>query len=267
MAGAALLSGRAALFCGAGRVYVHSLAGLTLDPLFPELMLRDATNNPQPQGVGQGTIVCGPGLGMSDTAEAWLEHCIQTPQPLILDADALNLLARHPAGKKQLQRRTEPTVLTPHPLEAARLLQEPVDEVNADRLRAVRELAALYGALVVLKGAGSFIASPETKGIAPAWLLNPSGNPGLASPGTGDVLSGVIAALIASAPSETGNRPQTAHEQAFWCTSAAVWLHGRAADDLTSEPQHGGTKGLTASELLPALRRLLNQWTNGLEQS
>ena len=269
MAGAALLAGRAALFSGAGRVYVHSLAGLELDPLHPELMLRQAQHRSDPNDLSAGVNVCGPGLGSSEPAQAWLETCLHSPNALVLDADALNLLAQDLAWKKLLHARQAPTVLTPHPLEAARLLQEQAVEVNADRLRAARELAEAYHATVVLKGAGTIITRPAglptTEG--PVWRINPTGNPGLASAGTGDVLAGVTGALIAGALQHDRNKPLTALALAFDCACAAVWLHGKAAEELTADPRQAGTIGLTATELLPALRLCLNELTNDLAQS
>jgi hydroxyethylthiazole kinase-like uncharacterized protein yjeF len=269
MAGAALLAGRAALFSGTGRVYVHSLAGLELDPLHPELMLRQAQHRPEPSDLSAGVNVCGPGLGSSEQAQAWLETCLHSQNALVLDADALNLLAQDQAWKKLLHARQAATVLTPHPLEAARLLQEQTVEVNADRLRAARELAEIYGATVVLKGAGSIITRPAglptTQG--PVWRINPTGNPGLASAGTGDVLAGVTGALIAGTLQHDRNKPLTALALAFDCACAAVWLHGKAAEELTADPRQAGTIGLTATELLPALRRCLNELTNDLAQS
>jgi hydroxyethylthiazole kinase-like uncharacterized protein yjeF len=269
MAGAALLAGRAALFSGAGRVYVHSLAGLALDPLHPELMLRQAQDPPNPNDLSAGVNVCGPGLGSSEQAQAWLETCLHSQNALVLDADALNLLAQDQAWKKLLHARQAATVLTPHPLEAARLLQEQTVEVNADRLRAARELAEAYHATVVLKGAGTIITRPAglptTQG--PVWRINPTGNPGLASAGTGDVLAGVTGALIAGTLQHDRNKPLTALALAFDCACAAVWLHGKAAEELTADPRQAGTIGLTATELLPALRRCLNELTNDLAQS
>jgi hydroxyethylthiazole kinase-like uncharacterized protein yjeF len=268
MAGAALLAGRTALFSGAGRVYVHSLAGLELDPLHPELMLRDARHSPDPDDLREGVNVCGPGLGSSEPAQAWLQTCLHSHNALVLDADALNLLAQDQAWKKLLHARQAPTVLTPHPLEAARLLQEEAAEVNADRLRAARELAEIYGATVVLKGAGTIITRPAELPPAegPLWLINPTGNPGLASAGTGDVLAGVMGALIASALQQEKNSTLTAHALAFYCACAAVWLHGKAAETLSADPLHSGPIGLSASELLPSIRRELNALTNDLAQ-
>jgi hydroxyethylthiazole kinase-like uncharacterized protein yjeF len=208
-------------------------------------------------------------LGTTEPAQAWLESCLHSPNALVLDADALNLLAQDESWKKRLLARQAPTVLTPHPLEAARLLQEEAVEVNADRLRAARELAEIYGATVVLKGAGSIIARPAKLAIAgcPTWLINPTGNPGLASAGTGDVLAGVMGALITCALQQGKNSTLSAYDWAFYCACAAVWLHGKAAETLSADPLHSGSIGLSASELLPALRRELNALTNDLAQS
>lgn len=242
MVGAALLAGRTALFAGAGRVYVHTLAGLSLDPMQAELMLFDAKNFDPSMGI----TVCGPGLGSSDAAHGLLDMCLYSPNAVVLDADALNMLSADVQLKKRVIERKGPTVLTPHPLEAARLLGEEPIEVNSDRLRAAQELANLYGAVVVLKGSGSIIAEPEHSGGR--WAVNPTGNPGLATAGTGDVLAGLIGALLAQR-----------HSTIYESTCAAVWLHGKAADDLVT--QGIGPIGLTATELLKQIRQTLNAVT------
>ncbi len=252
MAGAALLAGRAALYAGAGRVYVYSLAGLALDPSHPELMCRDAFQAPTSMDSHDNAIwVCGPGLGQEPNAIAWVDTCVRSAQPLVLDADALNILATSPNLVSALRKRTAPTILTPHPLEAARLLDEDVASINADRLRIARALADNYRAHVVLKGAGSIVVAANN---AAPWVINPTGNPGLATAGSGDVLSGLLGARLAQTPTLP-----------FAATCAAVWLHGQAADDCVRQGK--GPQGLTASDLLPALRASLNQLTSALDQS
>ncbi len=237
MAGAALLAGRAALKLGAGRVYVGLLEHLPVDPVQPELMLRSADETQSLATV----LATGPGLGQSDTALTLLRRAIESPLPLVLDADALNLLAAHPTLFKHLARRAATAVLTPHPAEAARLLDVATEAVQADRVAAALELARRGQALVVLKGCGSIVATP-----AGQWYINTTGNPGLASAGTGDVLTGCIAAFLAQ-----GWPPTEA-------LLAAVHLHGAAADALSAAGT--GPVGLAAGELIDAARALLNRW-------
>ncbi len=256
MTGAALLAGRAALMLGAGRVYVGLLEELKVDPLQAELMLRhvDATHTQYEELFQLATcLAIGPGLGQSACALELLRCALETNLPLLIDADALNLLALSPALKAQLKHRSqhgnEPsqhappplTLLTPHPAEAARLLGVSITDIQNHRLNAALQLARDYHAAIVLKGCGSIIAFPEGR-----WYINTTGNPGLASAGTGDVLSGMTLALLAQGwPSD----------QALL---AAVHLHGIAADACVASGI--GPIGLLASELLPSARSCLNQW-------
>jgi len=238
MAGAALLAGRGALHAGAGKVMLGLVADIPfpVDVTQPELMLRTADEILR----GDPTVlVAGPGLGQSRHAADVLGRVLSRPLPLVLDADALNLLALEPALAARVTGRKEPTLLTPHPAEAARLLQTSTGVVQANRLAAAKELAARFRASVALKGAGTVCAAPDG-----TWSINASGNPGLASGGTGDVLAGVAGAFLA-----TGLEPMRALQ-------AAVCAHGAAGDLLVSEGV--GPVGLTASELAPAVRRLLN---------
>jgi hydroxyethylthiazole kinase-like uncharacterized protein yjeF len=237
MTGAALLAGRAGLMLGAGRVFVGLLEALTVDPLQPELMLRA----PDHALANATCIVMGPGLGQSDTALDILRRAVSVDFSLLLDADALNLVATHPVLTATIARRTAPTLLTPHPAEAARLLSRTVDAIQADRIAAACELAVRFRAHVALKGCGTVVASPTG-----CWWINATGNPGLASGGTGDVLAGITGALLAQ-----GWRADRA-------LLAAVHLHGAAADALAADDC--GPVGLTAGELIPAARRLLNHW-------
>lgn len=241
MVGAALLAGRAALKLGAGRVYLGfpGAPPLPVDPMQPELMLRDS----QAFFTAPLTaLACGPGLGQSEAALALLDRAIAEPLPLVLDADALNLLAIDPTLADLVAKRSAATVLTPHPGEAARLLGSSIDEIQADRLAAACRLATRYHAWIVLKGCGSIAVSPGGD-----WWINSTGNAGLASAGSGDVLSGILAALLAG-----GN---TAGDAVL----GATWLHGAAADRLVSAQPAAGPVGLTASELPDAARSCLNQ--------
>lgn len=237
MTGAALLAGRAALQLGAGRVYVGMIEPLPCDPVQPELMLRSAD-----EAFDAATVLAvGPGLGQSRAAEDLLRRAIAAPQPLVLDADALNLLAAHPVFARPLAARNAPTLLTPHPAEAARLLATTAAEVQADRVAAALALAARFHADVVLKGCGSVLAFADGR-----WAINASGNAGLATAGSGDVLTGIVAALLAQGwPSDAA-------------LAAGVHLHGAAADEVAAADC--GPIGMTAGELIPAARRLLNRW-------
>ena len=239
MAGAALLAARAALKLGAGKVFVSVLdEGLPLlDVQQPELMLR-----PPADVLSQvSALAIGPGLGASSTAQALVHEAVATRLPLLLDADALNTVAATTALREALATRGAPTVLTPHPAEAARLLDSDAASVQADRLAAARELATRYRAHVVVKGCGSVIATPDG-----TPCINASGHAGLASAGTGDVLSGLCVALLAQ------------HWPAREALLAAVHLHGAAADLLAANDY--GPIGLTAGELADAARAVFNGW-------
>ncbi|MDA7417481.1 NAD(P)H-hydrate dehydratase [Xenophilus arseniciresistens] len=225
MVGAPILAATAALHAGAGRVFVGLLdpAAAAWDATAPELMFRPHHTLPQH---GQALVCgCGGGEALAAMLPALLDHA----GPLVLDADALNALAGQDALQKRLHQRASPAVLTPHPLEAARLLNCSTAQVQADRLAAARTLAERMNSVVLLKGSGSVIASPG----APA-LINPSGNARLASAGTGDVLAGFIGALLAQ-----GLDPRSA----AW---RAAWRHGDLADRW---PAH---RPLTASALARA---------------
>lgn len=237
MTGAPVLAGRAALHAGAGRVFL-CFAGpaLQCDPGQPELMCRAA------HGVdfATGVTVAGPGLGGSDEAAHLLEQAIASPQPLVVDADGLNLVAARAGLAARLRGRKADTVLTPHPLEAARLLATSVGAIQRDRLDSARRLAAALHAIVVLKGSGTVIAAPGG-----AIVINPTGNPALATAGTGDVLAGLCGALLAQG------------WPGWEAALGAVWLHGMAADVLVAEGV--GPVGLTAGELVAAIRTALNR--------
>jgi hydroxyethylthiazole kinase-like uncharacterized protein yjeF len=237
MAGAALLAGRAALNLGAGRIYVGMLEHLALDVRQPELMLRQAD-----EVLGLATVLAvGPGLGQSNEAGELLRRAVDAPLPMVLDADALNLLAARPVLLAKVSRRGTPSLLTPHPAEAARLLETTTEAVQADRLAAALELARRHRAITVLKGCGSIVATPEGE-----WFINTTGNAGLASAGSGDVLTGMITALLAQG--------WPAKEAAL----AAVHVHGAAADELVATGT--GPVGMTAGETIPVARSILNRW-------
>ena len=237
-AGAALLAAVAALKCGAGRVWLapldEALSAALIALHHPELMVHG------PQALLHEarltTLVVGPGLGQSTEAAQLLAAALSLPIKLVLDADALNLVAAHPDLAVRMVQRTAPTLLTPHPAEACRLMGE---AALTNRVRTALALARRYQALVVLKGCGSIIATPQGQ-----WWINSSGNAGLSAPGMGDVLAGALGALM-----DQGLSPL----QALQC---AVHAHGAAADHCLDRGL--GPLGLTASEVIDALREVLN---------
>lgn len=228
MAGAAVLAAVAALHAGAGRVFLAALdpALGPVVPGWPELMRR----TPDALDLERLTVACGCGGG-AEVAAA-LPAVLARARALVLDADALNAIAASAPLQDLLRARAgRPTVLTPHPLEAARLLGGTTAQVQADRLAAAQALAAHYGCIAVLKGSGTVVAAP---GAVPR--LNPTGNARLATGGTGDVLAGLLAARLAVAG------------DALEAACAAVWAHGAAADAWPAG------QALTAGALARALR-------------
>jgi NAD(P)H-hydrate epimerase len=236
MAGAIRLAAEAALRTGAGLVYVgtHPDNVATIMAGRPEIMCR-----------GLGTVadldalialadaaVLGPGLGLSEWARPLWRRLLGAELPLIVDADALNLLAAEPLVRRHW-------LVTPHPGEAARLLGISSADIQRDRYGAVRELARRYGAVAVLKGACSLVASPEPP--VPTWVCD-RGNPGMATAGMGDVLSGVLGALVV----QTGDLLEAAR--------AGVLLHALAGDAAAL----AGERGTVASDLMPHRR----EWAN-----
>ncbi len=257
MVGAVLLAGQGALLAGAGYVQLGFLCSQApcISERYPELMCHQACELPWPSD-GQ-VLAMGPGMGISQAAADLLKIALCQPQPLVLDADALNLLAIHPALHLALQQRSYPTVLTPHPGEAARLLQCSVAQVQHDRVGALKRLlgwmqasagaSSHHNNVVVLKGHGTLIGEldemPERCG---------AGNAGMAVAGMGDTLTGVIAALIAQ-----GGRLSIKE-----ATCLAVVLHACAADQLIKPGKDSGRcvgpLGLTPSEVAFEIRHLLN---------
>jgi ADP-dependent NAD(P)H-hydrate dehydratase / NAD(P)H-hydrate epimerase len=240
MVGAAVIAGRAALKCGAGRVYLGLLTPRPphVDYAQPELMLRKPAALLENDLVN--VLVAGPGMGTAAAARLLLRAALKVPASLLLDADALNLVAASRPLALALEKRAGPTLLTPHPAEAARLLGRTTREVQADRIASARAIARRYRSHVVLKGNGSVIAAPEG-----AFWINPTGNPGMASAGMGDALSGIVAALCAQ-----GDDPLLA-------LLAGTYLHGAAADELARAGS--GPVGITASEVIERARALLNR--------
>ena len=241
MIGAPLLAARAALKLGAGCVHVGLLADNApgFDPLQPELMLHSAADALRLPGVDVFAIGCGLGRGMA--AQELLHDALNSNAALVLDADALNILAQRPDLCAMLLVRQAATVLTPHPGEAARLLACEIGEVQADRVAAVHQLAQKFGCSVVLKGASSLCATRDGR-----LFVNQTGNPGMSAAGMGDVLTGMIAAFIAQG--------MTADDALL----LAVHLHGAAGDALAEQQ---ATIGMTATEVTEWARWLLNRHT------
>ncbi len=238
MPGAPHLAANAALRTGAGMVTVATLpehAGRIL-PQLPEAMIYaiDDVDSLLPL-LAQATVaVIGPGLGESEWAQSLFRAAIAAQLPLVIDASALRMLAASP-------QHDDNWVLTPHPGEAASLLACTVDDIQVDRCRAAQLIQQQYGGCVVLKGVGSVVSTEEGE-----TYICTAGNPGMASAGMGDVLSGVIGGLLA---------------QGVPLAEAAkfgVWLHARAADEAVSSQ---GERGLLASDLMPYIRRQINKCT------
>ena len=238
MTGAAVLAARAALHMGAGRVFVGLLEGSTQnpvawDPMSPELMFRRVERLLDDKVLGNASVVCGCGGGSA--VAALLPAVLSTSRSLVLDADALNAIAADPTLQTMLSQRRGrglTTVLTPHPLEAARLLATTTPAIMADRVRAAQDIADRFGSICVLKGSGTVLA---TTGETPH--INPSGNASLATAGTGDVLAGMIGGALA--------RPSHLPSQAFERVANAVHQHGALADQWDG----GAAPGLSASRL------------------
>jgi len=236
MSGAVRLAGEAALRCGAGRVSVATRPAhaALITAACPELMchgIDDATQLDELLATVT-VVLIGPGLGRSDWAEALLATVLATTQPCVIDADALNCLAARPRPPRELQ------VLTPHPGEAARLLGQTSAHIQHDRFGAARAIQRQYGGTVVLKGAGTVTEAGEA-----GTAVCAAGNPGMATPGSGDVLSGVIAALIAQ-----GLAPAAAAE-------TGVCVHACAGDLAAAQ----GERGLLARDLIASLRTVMNR--------
>jgi len=234
--GAALLASQAAARLGAGKVtlataHEHITASLVR---CPEVMVRavrggaDAADLPASADV----VVIGPGLGQESWGQAMLQSALKASSPLVVDADALNLLA-----SRWPDLRRDNWILTPHPGEAARLLGCSVSDVQADRPEAARALQRARGGIVILKGAGSLIAGPS------GLVVCPYGNPGMASGGMGDILSGILGALVGQFNSL---------EQSAWL---GVMAHALAGDEAAKA---AGERGLLASDLASYARVLIN---------
>ncbi|MFZ2541252.1 MAG: NAD(P)H-hydrate dehydratase [Gallionella sp.] len=240
MVGAPLLAARAALKLGAGCVHVGLLAenAPSVDLQQPELMLHSASAALKLTYVNVLAVGCG--MGHDLAAQKILYQSLKLNAVLVLDADALTLLARHTDLQADLRARVSPTIITPHPGEAARLLTCSTKEIQADRAAAAQQLAQQMGCSVVLKGVDSLCTTSEGK-----LFMNKTGNPGMSSAGMGDVLTGMIAAFIAQGlPADDA-------------MLLAVHLHGASGDALVKQ---GIKIGMTATEVTEWARWLLNQW-------
>jgi hydroxyethylthiazole kinase-like uncharacterized protein yjeF len=245
MTGAVFLAGQAALFSGAGWVILGALdpnaPSLVVDQ--PELMIKKVSVDLITQ-VSPELIAIGPGLGQSQLAKQLLQISLDQPLPLVLDADALNLISTDKDLLEKLQKRPYGlTVLTPHPGEAAKLLNVTTEEVQIDRLGALAQLVDLTHSIVVLKGQGTLIGAP--KQISKLCL---KGNSGMGVGGMGDVLTGILAAVIAQGLHH--------HLSVFEATCLSVDIHSEAADALVN--QGVGPIGLTPSEVVHQVRNLIN---------
>ncbi|MDB5999861.1 MAG: carbohydrate kinase [Rhizobacter sp.] len=245
MTGAALLAARSAHASGAGRVYVDLLdsAGPAVDAVRPELMFRHGWHRGPVAALEASIVVCGCGGG--DAVHSVLPQLLRTATALVLDADALNAVSRDTALQDLLQGRAakgQPTILTPHPLEAARLLDCTTHDLQSDRIASAQRLADRFECVVVLKGSGTIIAAP---GRRPH--VNPSGNASLATAGTGDVLAGWIGGLWAQAMGADSATASSRDDNAFISAVNAVFVHGAAAD------RHGASV-LRAADLIDEMK-------------
>lgn len=242
MNGAIVLASAAALLMGCGKsyaVFCQQYLPMAVLPSYPEVILKTAQQQLTAPEV-PSVIAIGCGMGISDATtdilEKTLDFCHQHTIPLLLDAGALTIIANNETIADVLAHNRSKTILTPHPGEAARLLHCSTAEVQQNRIAAAQQIATRFNSQVVLKGHQSIIA--ESNGN---YVINNSGNAGLATAGSGDVLTGMLAGLLAQHISEKN------------IISAGVWLHGAAADILGNGI---ALTGLLAGEIAPAVRKL-----------
>lgn len=236
LGGAVLLAAESALRCGAGLVSLATRVAHVPAVLArrPELMARGVSSSAELLRLAEraDVLVVGPGVGRDAWGRVLVSAAASLERRQVWDADALNLLA-----EERVARPSGDWVITPHPAEAARLLGTSTAEVQADRPKAALALAQRYQAVVVLKGVGSLIASPDGR-----LALCDHGHPAMAGAGLGDVLSGILGALLAQGL------------PAFDAACLAVWLHARAGESLGAQG-----RGLAAADLIPAVRQLLEE--------
>lgn len=235
MPGSVRLAGEAALRVGAGLVSIatHPEHVAVVSSGCPEIMCHaiDTADKVKPLLEKATVIVLGPGLGQGSWSRDLFELVLQAPQPMVIDADALNLLSVMPQKKSNW-------ILTPHPGEAARLLHCETEEIQEERFESANAIVNQYGGVVVLKGAGSIVQAENDKPF-----ICKAGNPGMASGGMGDVLSGVLGGLIAQ------------HFSLLNAAKTGVLLHAMAGDEAAAKM---GERGLLASDLIPYLTKLVN---------
>ncbi len=235
MPGAAALAAKAALRTGAGSVTVATWPEhvSALLPICPEAMVHgiESANDLEPLLERASVCILGPGLGEGQWGQMLFKTAMTCQLPMVIDASALRLLTQHP-------QHDDNWVLTPHPGEAAALLSCSTADIQQDRFEAVKSIQQAYGGVIVLKGVGSLVRTANAQ-----TAVNPAGNPGMASAGMGDVLSGIIAGLMAQGLSLSES------------ASAGVWLHACAADFLVHQQ---GCCGLLASDLFDVIPKLVN---------
>ena len=249
--GAAVLAASGAFAAGAGLVTIATATSslpLVVAAARPEVMTEGLTSSPAGPldrsaaaralalAASRDAVVLGPGLGADPATQAFVREIVrECPAPIVVDADALNALSGGLGG--DFVRRERPTVLTPHPGEMARLVGSTPAEVQQHRLETARNAAASTGAVVVLKGQRTLIAEGDGRAA-----VNPTGNPGMATAGSGDVLAGIVGALLARGT------------DAWAAATSAVYVHGAAGDEAASRR---GEESLTASDLIAALPAVL----------
>ena len=245
--GAALLAGKSAARAGAGLVSVatHAFHAASFIARCPELMVKaiDDTNDLVSLITPASVVVLGPGLGQSDWSNVCLQltltYLAENPKPLVLDADALNLISQG-AGKSELEKNPD-VIITPHPGEAARLLGCTTSEIQANRVGSVTRLQEQFGGAAILKGSGTLVCFSQGQRLQVEQCAH--GNPGMATGGMGDVLSGVLGGFLA---------------QGFSVQDSArlgTCIHSYAADN---HARINGERGMMASDLLYSIHQLVN---------
>lgn len=252
MPGAIFLAAKAALRSGVGKVSVitHPDNVSSVNVMCPELMVLPFTNQFDDLVTTlekADAIVIGPGLGQDQWAQSLLEHILKLQKsiskPLIIDADGLNLLAKYPTEKQINDTKGFDSVLTPHPLEAARLLDCDVEKINAERVSSAKQLARLFNSHIVLKGAGSIVANEVSQSV------NRSGNPGMATAGMGDVLAGIMGAFVSNKENLQFNLNKR--------VKLAVYVHGLAGDFAAKN----GEIGIMATDVIKQLPMAIKRCT------
>ncbi|WBF65613.1 MAG: NAD(P)H-hydrate dehydratase [Candidatus Kinetoplastibacterium crithidii] len=243
MEGSVLLAARTAIKIGSGKVligFTQENIPITVDLIQPELMLQTASQILKYFLTKIDIWIIGCGMGQNNISNIILHkalYCIKN-KIIVIDADAINIIAKQ---NKIFKNSSNTIIMTPHPSEAARLLKCTTKEIQINRIKSARRISEIYKSWTVLKGFETIISSPNGN-----ILINTSGNPGLASAGTGDVLAGMIGSFLG----QTDDIQQA--------ISGAVWLHGKAAEYLATINK--GPIGMTASELAEAAREILNQY-------